>query len=213
MSKGHTIVKLIKKFILRKKKVFFGLGGDLGPYVPPTPGRSIFCGRRWRLYFHNLSHFFQVHAAFNIQSLFYLFIWETNKLLHTHTHTLNYTLTKCPQHEFVALRENYAPQWKILHNGLMVNKSPNKKTKVVNKSNFWWFWYWWKISTWLHERQSLIESNTTSYHLCVVSIDLCSLGFWLKVYVITKSIMSLRAQAHDILLNHDFHSEKYCIMD
>ena len=31
------------------------------------------------------------------------------------------------------------------------------------------------------------------------------MGVWLKVYFITKSIMPLRAQAHDILLNHDFH--------
>ena len=53
-------------------------------------------------------------------------------------------------------------------------------------------------------------------------------GFGLKS--MSSSIMSLRAQAHDILLNHDFHtsvhnmnlwpymkivlhSEKYCIMD
>ena len=31
-----------------------------------------------------------------------------------------------PQHEFLALHENYAKRWKILHNRLMVNKSPNK---------------------------------------------------------------------------------------
>ena len=31
-----------------------------------------------------------------------------------------------PQHEFLAWHENYARWWKILHNRLMVNKSPNK---------------------------------------------------------------------------------------
>ena len=54
-------------------------------------------------------------------------------MLNTHTHTLNYTLTKCPQHEFLALHENYAPRWKILYNGLLVNKSPNKKKKKKEK--------------------------------------------------------------------------------
>ena len=31
------------------------------------------------------------------------------------------------QHEFLAWQENYARWWKILHNRLMVNKSPKKK--------------------------------------------------------------------------------------
>ena len=149
---------------------------------------------------------------------------------HVHTHTHLITLSPNVLNMSFWPYMKIMPQWKILHNGLMVNKSPNKKTKVVNKSKFWWFRCWWKISMWLRERQSSNESNTTSYHLRVVRIDLCSLGVWLKVYVITKWIMSLRAQAHDILLNHDFHtsvhrmnlwpymkivlhSEKYCIMD
>ena len=68
------------------------------------------------------------------------------------------------------------------------------------------------------------------YILSLVCGEHWSLGVWLQVYVITKSIMSLRVQAHDILLNHDFHtsvhnmnlwpymkimlhSKKYCIMD
>ena len=76
----------------------------------------------------------------------------------------------------------------------MVNNSPNKKSKVINKSNFWWFWYWRKISTQLHKKWSLNESNTTSYHFCVVSMDLCLLGVRLKVFVDTKTIISLRAK-------------------
>ena len=42
---------------------------------------------------------------------------------------LNHDFHTCPQHESLALHENYAAQWKILHNGLMVNKSPPKKKK------------------------------------------------------------------------------------
>ena len=35
-----------------------------------------------------------------------------------------------PQHEFLALHENYVTRWKILHNGLMINKSPILKQKM-----------------------------------------------------------------------------------
>ena len=36
-----------------------------------------------------------------------------------------------PQHEFLALHENYVTRWKILHNRLMVNKSPNKNKNSI----------------------------------------------------------------------------------
>ena len=35
------------------------------------------------------------------------------------------------QHEFLALHENYVTRWKILHNRLMVNKSPNKNKNSI----------------------------------------------------------------------------------
>ena len=53
--------------------------------------------------------------------------------LRAHTHDLRlYSIMNLkfqkqfPQHEFLALHENYVTRWKILHNRLMVNKSPNK---------------------------------------------------------------------------------------
>ena len=97
MSKGHTIVKLIKKFILRgKKKVFFGLGGTQAPMHPPPRSVHILWKKMKIVFLQFVSHFFQVHVAFNVQFLFY-FIYLRNKLIakhtHTHTHTLNYTLS------------------------------------------------------------------------------------------------------------------------
>ena len=53
--------------------------------------------------------------------------------LRAHTHDLRlYSILSLkfqkqfPQHEFLALHENYVTQWKILQNRLMVNKSPKK---------------------------------------------------------------------------------------
>ena len=48
-----------------------------------------------------------------------------------HDILLNHDFHTCPQHESLALHENYATQWKGLHNGLMVNKSPNPKKKKM----------------------------------------------------------------------------------
>ena len=36
-------------------------------------------------------------------------------------------LKQFPQHEFLALHENFARWWKILHNQFVVNKTPKKK--------------------------------------------------------------------------------------
>ena len=48
---------------------------------------------------------------------------------------LNHDFHTCLQHESLALHENYAAQWKILHNGLMVYKSPKKKQKTKKTKN------------------------------------------------------------------------------
>ena len=37
------------------------------------------------------------------------------------------------QHEFLVPHENYVTRWKILHNRLMVNKSPNKNKNSIIK--------------------------------------------------------------------------------
>ena len=58
--------------------------------------------------------------------------------LRAHTHDLRlYSIMSLkfqkqfPQHEFLALHENNVTRWKILHNRLMVNKSPNKKKNSI----------------------------------------------------------------------------------
>ena len=58
--------------------------------------------------------------------------------LKAHTHDLRLYSIKSlkfrkqfPRHEFLALHENYVTRWKILHNRLMVNKSPDKKKNSI----------------------------------------------------------------------------------
>ena len=58
--------------------------------------------------------------------------------LRAHTHDLRlYSIMSLkfqkqfPQHEFLALHENYVTRWKMLHNKLMVNKSPDKNKNSI----------------------------------------------------------------------------------